>query len=363
MDKDLFPNSQSEESLANLLAKRKIDEKNNELEKLEEEYDKYKTVLDEIFMSSAIKYSFKDFINYLSGSDNELAKQVQEFKLSCPYEDLLTIELIEKNVKAYLTREKMLVEIQKDIDVIYLKYPHLEEIDLNEALNEYPFIDILKMIEPDLIHEEKDTIKEDKIADLDFGESYKSEQKTVINIKKAPEILSDKIKKEQSPVENQIDNPEDVVSEQSFFNNVDEDFASLFDKPLTPKTLLKDEEEQTDEIVPKEENHNVISPFLSEDNDYLPENKSAEINNLEDNLNIKMEDGMTLKNIALAFFENENRWPEIYQANQSILETRIIEKNYQNIDEIQNDPNLFSGIDLIIPRNNSLDLDSKKMAA
>ena len=62
-----------------------------------------------------------------------------------------------------------------------------------------------------------------------------------------------------------------------------------------------------------------------------------------------MPKGFSIIDIALAICGDSNGWLDIYDMNKEIFNNIVKEKNNNNFDNIENDLNIFSGLNIKIP--------------
>ena len=143
--------------------------------------------------------------------------------------------------------------------------------------------------------------------------------------------------------ENQVDPDNIYVTNSNFdLSNLEQSANDTF-----KGTLTEEPEIPLDTIVSTEYNAPENNVASKEDN--AKSTEDAKI------LSFTMRQGITLAIIASEAYGDSTRWEDIRNANETIINEIVNKKNNGNFNGIENDPDLFTGVNIKIPTELSID--------
>lgn len=221
--------------------------------------------------------------------------------------------------------------------------------EINEDINEIdlPVVDDTLFIEKEEIKlDEPLLIEKEEVEDINTSKRYE-----VIGIKKLPtKETTLEIEQEKQGIKlldsDSLINLEDLkpkikleeIKPQISFEEINQPDLNKTFITETNFNLLDFEESTSD--LPKEKIE------LNE----APEKPLDSIDSTNDEtVSFKMPKGFSLVDIALALCSDPNGWYDIYEINKETFNDIIKEKNDNNFDNIENNQNIFSGLNIKIP--------------
>ena len=214
----------------------------------------------------------------------------------------------------------------------------------------------------------------------------------VVSIKKYNEPVEDSEPETDSPLDEKLS--AETESDNTFFESGDKLTSAINNNVTAPEVTKEEEtsvllapgiEENTDIIAPIETSFDeVVSPLNSieestpledkitqveeapkEEVSVIPETpviveepkeevkeepkeetpKEPETNEVK----YTLEEGLSLSDLALALCEDSEGWNDIYKANKTAIEERLKENHINDLNDIENNTEIFKGLELIIP--------------
>ncbi len=312
-------------------------------------------ILELVNLDEQISSSNTDEKEELVLKRDRLASSFNEFILSL---SLNTREDLEFIVKQINDRKDAIAALKKTLEEIKEKYPNVDSVNRGELFDKIPILGQINAYHNSEVVDKKDEKVDEALQEEEVLPKLKN-NRFVVRIKKASEELVNLVSKDEliKPVVNQ-----DIVTsvDNSFFGNTDDN--SLLseikeDAKITPKTT---EDEKTEEIYVSEKpefrddevtdlsdssTYNFADISLEELN--TPVSDSKEVSSEE--VKYTMNKGDTLSNIALTLYGDENAWYDIFNANNEVLTSRLSEQLITDTSSIENNSEIFAGIELSLP--------------
>lgn len=389
--------------LYNLKAKKKIKRIEENVDIFDKEIKESMDKCDELFS----KYNAD--INYLSelmevendlqnenskrhsSSESLLAKkdsileELKEFQSKLPLTAKEDLSFLMKKINDRQKREDDNLQELKQIEELY---PNAREYDVKAAYTIFPFSAIKLYLHPDEMAESGLEGEEESIIT-----AAPHNMPYVVSIKKYNEPVEDSETETESPLDENLS--AETESDNTFFESGDKLTSAINNNVTAPEVTKEEEtsvllapgiEENIDIIAPMETNiDEVVSPLNSieesipledkttpvEEKKETPEKEESVISEApkkevkeekeepkedtpvepETNNEVKytLEEGLSLSDLALALCEDTEGWNDIYKANKSAIEERLKENNITDLNDIENNTEIFKGLELIIP--------------
>lgn len=407
MVSNLFNNNIEEKAFYNLIAARKYFHKSKEKQLYDADIEEYLHKCDEILKENNARCNF--IAEILARKDNTLKNGVYSGNNRLSEIEALTKEFIDflKNVPLIVKEDlefyskRIDDRLQRNAETLLEQqnileyYPKVDNIDYNEAYAILaPIFDNIASFgtEKETDYKEDLTNQEGAYVEpifslLDYSsssgdETSKNNEETLLEeaktkydksndgilstrqevkgIKTLPvkEVVSDiKEEKELNPFvrrdkameeikfekENQVDPDNIYVTNSNFdLSNLEQSANDTF-----KGTLTEEPEIPLDTIVSTEYNAPENNVASKEDN--AKSTEDAKI------LSFTMRQGITLAIIASEAYGDSTRWEDIRNANETIINEIVNKKNNGNFNGIENDPDLFTGVNIKIPTELSID--------
>lgn len=331
-----------------------------------------------------------------SSSESLLAKkdsileELKEFQSKLPLTAKEDLSFLMKKIKDRQKREDDNLQELKQIEELY---PNAREYDVKAAYTIFPFSAIKLYLHPDEMAESGLEGEEESIIT-----AAPHNMPYVVSIKKYNEPVEDSETETESPLDENLS--AETESDNTFFESGDKLTSAINNNVTAPEVTKEEEtsvllapgiEENIDIIAPMETNFDeVVSPLNSieestpledkntpvEETKETPEKEESVISEepmiaeapkkevkeakeepkedtpVEPETNevkYTLEEGLSLSDLALALCEDTEGWNDIYKANKSAIEERLKENNITDLNDIENNTEIFKGLELIIP--------------
>lgn len=331
-----------------------------------------------------------------SSSESLLAKkdsileELKEFQSKLPLTAKEDLSFLMKKIKDRQKREDDNLQELKQIEELY---PNAREYDVKAAYTIFPFSAIKLYLHPDEMAESGLEGEEESIIT-----AAPHNMPYVVSIKKYNEPVEDSETETESPLDENLS--AETESDNTFFESGDKLTSAINNNVTAPEVTKEEEtsvllapgiEENIDIIAPMETNlDEVVSPLNSieesipledkntpvEEKKETPEEEESVISEApiiseapkkevkeekeepkEDTpvepetneVKYTLEEGLSLSDLALALCEDTEGWNDIYKANKSAIEERLKENNITDLNDIENNTEIFKGLELIIP--------------
>lgn len=331
-----------------------------------------------------------------SSSESLLAKkdsileELKEFQSKLPLTAKEDLSFLMKKIKDRQKREDDNLQELKQIEELY---PNAKEYDVKAAYTIFPFSAIKLYLHPDEMAESGLEGEEESIIT-----AAPHNMPYVVSIKKYNEPVEDSETETESPLDENLS--AETESDNTFFESGDKLTSAINNNVTAPEVTKEEEtsvllapgiEENIDIIAPMETSFDeVVSPLNSieestpledkttpvEETKETPEKEESVISEepmiaeapkkevkeekeepkedtpVEPETNevkYTLEEGLSLSDLALALCEDTEGWNDIYKANKSAIEERLKENNITDLNDIENNTEIFKGLELIIP--------------
>ena len=331
-----------------------------------------------------------------SSSESLLAKkdsileELKEFQSKLPLTAKEDLSFLMKKIKDRQKREDDNLQELKQIEELY---PNAREYDVKAAYTIFPFSAIKLYLHPDEMAESSLEGEEESIIT-----AAPHNMPYVVSIKKYNEPVEDSETETESPLDENLS--AETESDNTFFESGDKLTSAINNNVTAPEVTKEEEtsvllapgiEENIDIIAPMETSFDeVVSPLNSieestpledkttpvEETKETPEKEESVISEepmiaeapkkevkeekeepkedtpVEPETNevkYTLEEGLSLSDLALALCEDTEGWNDIYKANKSAIEERLKENNITDLNDIENNTEIFKGLELIIP--------------
>lgn len=331
-----------------------------------------------------------------SSSESLLAKkdsileELKEFQSKLPLTAKEDLSFLMKKIKDRQKREDDNLQELKQIEELY---PNAREYDVKAAYTIFPFSAIKLYLHPDEMAESGLEGEEESIIT-----AAPHNMPYVVSIKKYNEPVEDSETETESPLDENLS--AETESDNTFFESGDKLTSAINNNVTAPEVTKEEEtsvllapgiEENIDIIAPMETSFDeVVSPLNSieestpledkttpvEETKETPEKEESVISEepmiaeapkkevkeekeepkedtpVEPETNevkYTLEEGLSLSDLALALCEDTEGWNDIYKANKSAIEERLKENNITDLNDIENNTEIFKGLELIIP--------------
>lgn len=331
-----------------------------------------------------------------SSSESLLAKkdsileELKEFQSKLPLTAKEDLSFLMKKIKDRQKREDDNLQELKQIEELY---PNAREYDVKAAYTIFPFSAIKLYLHPDEMAESGLEGEEESIIT-----AAPHNMPYVVSIKKYNEPVEDSETETESPLDENLS--AETESDNTFFESGDKLTSAINNNVTAPEVTKEEEtsvllapgiEENIDIIAPMETSFDeVVSPLNSieestpledkttpvEEKEETPEKEESVISEApiiaeapkkevkeekeepkEDTpvepetneVKYTLEEGLSLSDLALALCEDTEGWNDIYKANKSAIEKRLKENNITDLNDIENNTEIFKGLELIIP--------------
>lgn len=331
-----------------------------------------------------------------SSSESLLAKkdsileELKEFQSKLPLTAKEDLSFLMKKINDRQKREDDNLQELKQIEELY---PKAREYDVKAAYTIFPFSAIKLYLHPDEMAESGLEGEEESIIT-----AAPHNMPYVVSIKKYNEQVEDSETETESPLDENLS--AETESDNTFFESGDKLTSAINNNVTAPEVTKEEEtsvllapgiEENIDIIAPMETNFDeVVSPLNSieesipledkttpvEEKKETPEKEESVISEkpiiaeapkkevkeekeepkedtpVEPETNevkYTLEEGLSLSDLALALCEDTEGWNDIYKANKSAIEERLKENNITDLNDIENNTEIFKGLELIIP--------------
>lgn len=380
---DTLIDNQAQIALYNLKAKKKIrkieesidtfdKEIKESIEKCEELFNKYDAPTN--YINELIEVENDNTSKRHSSSENLSAKkesileEIKSFQSNLPLTAREDLSFLMKKINDRQKREDDNLQELKQIEELY---PEARDYDVKTAYTLFPFSAIKLYLHPeDATNETTESEEESIITAAPHNMPY------VVSIKKYSHEIEDE-KESEAALEENLST--DTESDNTFFESGD-NLTSAINNDLIAPEATKEEEtsvllapemnENSDVIAPIETSFDeVVSPLdsekeqkiqeeipeKSEKNEEEPEinkeNSEEEHESTETTNKIKytLEEGLSLSDLALALCEDTEGWNDIFRLNKDKLEARMKENNVTDLTNIEDNTEIFKGLELTIP--------------
>lgn len=331
-----------------------------------------------------------------SSSESLLAKkdsileELKEFQSKLPLTAKEDLSFLMKKINDRQKREDDNLQELKQIEELY---PNAREYDVKAAYTIFPFSAIKLYLHPDEMTESGLEGEEESIIT-----AAPHNMPYVVSIKKYNEPVEDSETETESPLDENLS--AETESDNTFFESGDKLTSAINNNVTAPEVTKEEEtsvllapgiEENIDIIAPMETSFDeVVSPLNSieestpledkttpvEEKEETPEKEESVISEApiiaeapkkevkeekeepkEDTpvepetneVKYTLEEGLSLSDLALALCEDTEGWNDIYKANKSAIEERLKENNITDLNDIENNTEIFKGLELIIP--------------
>lgn len=331
-----------------------------------------------------------------SSSESLLAKkdsileELKEFQSKLPLTAKEDLSFLMKKINDRQKREDDNLQELKQIEELY---PNAREYDVKAAYTIFPFSAIKLYLHPDEMAESGLEGEEESIIT-----AAPHNMPYVVSIKKYNEPVEDSETETESPLDENLS--AETESDNTFFESGDKLTSAINNNVTAPEVTKEEEtsvllapgiEENIDIIAPMETSFDeVVSPLNSieestpledkttpvEETKETPEKEESVISEepmiaeapkkevkeekeepkedtpVEPETNevkYTLEEGLSLSDLALALCEDSEGWNDIYKANKSAIEERLKENNITDLNNIENNTEIFKGLELIIP--------------
>ena len=331
-----------------------------------------------------------------SSSESLLAKkdsileELKEFQSKLPLTAKEDLSFLMKKINDRQKREDDNLQELKQIEELY---PNAREYDVKAAYTIFPFSAIKLYLHPEEMAESGLEGEEESIIT-----AAPHNMPYVVSIKKYNEPVEDSETETESPLDENLS--AETESDNTFFESGDKLTSAINNNVTAPEVTKEEEtsvllapgiEENIDIIAPMETSFDeVVSPLNSieestpledkttpvEETKETPEKEESAISEepmiaeapkkevkeekeepkedtpVEPETNevkYTLEEGLSLSDLALALCEDTEGWNDIYKANKSAIEERLKENNITDLNDIENNTEIFKGLELIIP--------------
>lgn len=331
-----------------------------------------------------------------SSSESLLAKkdsileELKEFQSKLPLTAKEDLSFLMKKINDRQKREDDNLQELKQIEELY---SNAREYDVKAAYTIFPFSAIKLYLHPDEMAESGLEGEEESIIT-----AAPHNMPYVVSIKKYNEPVEDSETETESPLDENLS--AETESDNTFFESGDKLTSAINNNVTAPEVTKEEEtsvllapgiEENIDIIAPMETSFDeVVSPLNSieestpledkttpvEEKKETPEKEESVISEApiiaeapkkevkeekeepkEDTpvepetneVKYTLEEGLSLSDLALALCEDTEGWNDIYKANKSAIEERLKENNITDLNDIENNTEIFKGLELIIP--------------
>lgn len=331
-----------------------------------------------------------------SSSESLLAKkdsileELKEFQSKLPLTAKEDLSFLMKKIKDRQKREDDNLQELKQIEELY---PNAREYDVKAAYTIFPFSAIKLYLRPDEMAESGLEGEEESIIT-----AAPHNMPYVVSIKKYNEPVEDSETETESPLDENLS--AETESDNTFFESGDKLTSAINNNVTAPEVTNEEEtsvllapgiEENIDIIAPMETNFDeVVSPLNSIEESIPLEDKNTPVEETKETpeeeksviseepmiaeapkkevkeekeepkedtpvepetneVKYTLEEGLSLSDLALALCEDTEGWNDIYKANKSAIEERLKENNITNLNDIENNTEIFKGLELIIP--------------
>lgn len=331
-----------------------------------------------------------------SSSESLLAKkdsileELKEFQSKLPLTAKEDLSFLMKKIKDRQKREDDNLQELKQIEELY---PNAREYDVKAAYTIFPFSAIKLYLHPEEMAESGLEGEEESIIT-----AAPHNMPYVVSIKKYNEPVEDSETETESPLDENLS--AETESDNTFFESGDKLTSAINNNVTAPEVTKEEEtsvllapgiEENIDIIAPMETSFDeVVSPLNSieestpledkttpvEEKEETPEKEESVISEApiiaeapkkevkeekeepkEDTpvepetneVKYTLEEGLSLSDLALALCEDTEGWNDIYKANKNAIEKRLKENNITDLNDIENNTEIFKGLELIIP--------------
>lgn len=378
---DTLIDNQAQTVLYNLKAKKKI-------KKIEENIDTFdKEIKESIDKCDELFNKYNADINYINelievendienentkrhnANENLLAKkdsileELKAFQSKLPLTAKEDLSFLMKKINDRQKREDDSLQELKQIEELY---PTARDYDVKSAYNIFPFSAIKLYLHPEETEETKDLTEEESIIT-----AAPHNMPYVVSIKKYSKEVEEE-PEEESTLNEDLTN--ETESDNTFFDSGDALTSAINNEITAPPTTAEDEtsvllapgiEENADIIAPMETNFDeVVSPLdavepkeikeeiKEETKEAITEEPEQPITEpVSDSNEIKytLDEGLSLADLALALCEDTEGWNDIYRSNKAIIDERMKENNISDLTNIENNTEIFKGLELVIP--------------
>lgn len=331
-----------------------------------------------------------------SSSESLLAKkdsileELKEFQSKLPLTAKEDLSFLMKKIKDRQKREDDNLQELKQIEELY---PNAREYDVKAAYTIFPFSAIKLYLHPEEMAESGLEGEEESIIT-----AAPHNMPYVVSIKKYNEPVEDSETETESPLDENLS--AETESDNTFFESGDKLTSAINNNVTAPEVTNEEEtsvllapgiEENIDIIAPMETNFDeVVSPLNSIEESIPLEDKTTPIEEKKETpekeesvisekpiiaeapkkevkeekeepkedtpvepetneVKYTLEEGLSLSDLALALCEDTEGWNDIYKANKSAIEERLKENNITDLNDIENNTEIFKGLELIIP--------------
>lgn len=384
---DTLIDNQAQIALYNLKAKKKIrkieesidtfdKEIKESIEKCEELFNKYDAPTNYINELIEVENDIQNdntskrhsSSENLSAKKESILEEIKSFQSNLPLTAREDLSFLMKKINDRQKREDDNLQELKQIEELY---PEARDYDVKTAYTLFPFSAIKLYLHPeDATNETTESEEESIITAAPHNMPY------VVSIKKYSHEIEDE-KESEAALEENLST--DTESDNTFFESGD-NLTSAINNDLIAPEATKEEEtsvllapemnENSDVIAPIETSFDeVVSPLdsekeqkiqeeipeKSEKNEEEPEinkeNSEEEHESTETTNKIKytLEEGLSLSDLALALCEDTEGWNDIFRLNKDKLEARMKENNVTDLTNIEDNTEIFKGLELTIP--------------
>lgn len=370
--------------LYNLKAKKKIKRIEENVDIFDKEIKESMDKCDELFN----KYNAD--INYLSelmevendlqnenskrhsSSESLLAKkdsileELKEFQSKLPLTAKEDLSFLMKKINDRQKREDDNLQELKQIEELY---PNAREYDVKAAYTIFPFSAIKLYLHPEEMAETGIEVEEESVVT-----AAPHNMPYVVSIKKYNEPVEDSEPETDSPLDEKLS--AETESDNTFFESGDKLTSAINNNVNAPEVTEEEEtsvllapgiEENTDIIAPIETSFDeVVSPLNSIEESTPLEDKITKVEEAPEEVKEEpkeetpkepetnevkytLEEGLSLSDLALALCEDSEGWNDIYKANKTAIEERLKENHITDLNDIENNTEIFKGLELIIP--------------
>lgn len=331
-----------------------------------------------------------------SSSESLLAKkdsileELKEFQSKLPLTAKEDLSFLMKKIKDRQKREDDNLQELKQIEELY---PNAREYDVKAAYTIFPFSAIKLYLHPDEMAESGLEGEEESIIT-----AAPHNMPYVVSIKKYNEPVEDSETETESPLDENLS--AETESDNTFFESGDKLTSAINNNVTAPEVTKEEEtsvllapgiEENIDIIAPMETNlDEVVSPLNSIEESTPLEDKTTPVEETKETpgeeesviseapiiaeapkkevkeekeepkedtpvepetneVKYTLEEGLSLSDLALALCEDTEGWNDIYKSNKSAIEKRLKENNITDLNDIENNTEIFKGLELIIP--------------
>lgn len=331
-----------------------------------------------------------------SSSESLLAKkdsileELKEFQSKLPLTAKEDLSFLMKKINDRQKREDDNLQELKQIEELY---PNAREYDVKAAYTIFPFSAIKLYLHPEEMAETGIEVEEESIVT-----AAPHNMPYVVSIKKYNEPVEDSEPETESPLDENFS--AETESDNTFFESGDKLTSAINNNVTAPEVTKEEEtsvllapgiEENTDIIAPMEASFDeVVSPLNSIEESTPLEDKITPVEETKESpeeevsvipeapviaeetkeevkeekeepkeetpeepetneVKYTLEEGLSLSDLALALCEDPEGWNDIYKANKTAIEERLKENNITDLNDIENNTEIFKGLELIIP--------------